>query len=251
MVGLNEAQRLVVAVRTDVAECGERRKLKVAAHVGVHGPIRINVVAERHARRKLVKRVAGAFVEVKHVGAQAKGQLHAAFGKGSDSVGKERTTVVHVFGIVVKDKSAREALVKRRSVVLQLLGAKSDEAFPVLGLPGLLHAELVGNFLATVVQEQVGAAVVVEVLLGFVVEHKPAQHYVGGAKASKVGVLGSDGIVPLVVGRQVVQNVALVLGFIALEVELAHVVGTQAQEGDLVFAVELVLDFDLVVVVGG
>ena len=104
--------------------------------------------------------------------------------------------------------------------------------------------------MATVVQQQFAIAVVVKILLGFIVEHETAQYHVGGTKTSKVGVLGSDGIVPLVVGRQVVQNVALVLGFVALKVEFADVVGTQAQEGDLVFAVELVLDFDLVVVVG-
>ena len=100
-----------------------------------------------------------------------------------------------------KDKPAGEALVKRRSVVLELLGAESHEAFPVFGLPGLLDAELVGNFLATVVQQQFAIAVVVKILLGFVVEHETAQYHVGGTKTSKVGVLGSDGIVPLVVGR--------------------------------------------------
>ena len=104
--------------------------------------------------------------------------------------------------------------------------------------------------MAAVVEKQVGIHVVVEVFLRLVVEHEATQYNVGCAKPSEVRVLGSDGVVPLVVRRQVVQNVALVFGFVALEVEYAHVIGPKTKEGDLIFSVEFVLDFNLIVVVG-
>ena len=135
-------------------------------------------------------------------------------------------------------------------IVFRLFQAKTHHGFPTALLHLVLQPEFVLNFLGGIVQELIQIAVVVLKLVRFVVEHKTAQNDIRDAARTEVGVLGANAVVPLIVFRQVVQDVALFRRFILVRIEHAHVVGTQAQNGQLVVAVEVVLDLELIVVVG-
>jgi len=110
-------------------------------------------------------------------------------------------------------------------------GTEAQPGFSVVDQP--LEAEFVLDFVGQVIQATRAALIVSRVLEGVVAQHVAGKHPGVETIVPEAAVYRTQGIIPLLVDRQVIQNVLLLFRFIGLQVEPVFIDGPDADETEL------------------
>ena len=244
-----------IARRRFVAHGRVGGPLCVASHVGAQLRFVIEGIGEREARGDLREGVAHRpIVGVAHQ-IHPEGSLQTLLpprfgGLCKGRIGEE----VQVAFVVVDRRHARfDAIALRAVEIMGVLHAGTDVEFERQRPEGAFETQLVFRLLRPVVKEFRQARVVSGVFVAAVVEEIAAQYPAVGVRRGGHFVDRPQGVVPLVVGGQDVQQKApdLLRLFVQLCVE-AHVVdGGQTDDGQATMRADAVIVFELKVIVGG
>ncbi len=146
------------------------------------------------------------------------------------------------------DRPKRKDL-KRFVGVLGVFIIHSSVELPAIGSGSVLCPKLIFNFSGGIIEYRIEALIISRILEGTVVEHVSGSDHGPESLVAKIFVIGADGIVPLRLNRQIIQDIALLSCGVCTEVERKVIQCAQAHKCELVALPKLKLVLILVVIV--